>query len=68
MATNRGVKVVDKEITDYYKDINFTEWIGKKVYVGADIVIKRMWIRYNPFILNKQIKYRVTVTYVFILI
>ena len=33
-----------------------------------DIVIKRMWIRYNPFILNKQIKYRVTVTYVFILI
>jgi hypothetical protein len=33
-----------------------------------DIDIKRMWIRYNPFILNKQIKYRVTVTYVFILI
>jgi hypothetical protein len=33
-----------------------------------DIGIKRMWIRYNPFILNKQIKYRVTVTYVFILI
>lgn len=33
-----------------------------------DISIKRMWIRYNPFILNKQIKYRVTVTYVFILI
>jgi len=36
MATNRGVKVVDKEITDYYKDVDFTKWIGKKVYVGAD--------------------------------
>ena len=36
MATHRGVKVVDKEITDYYKDVDFTKWIGKKVYVGAD--------------------------------
>jgi CYTH domain-containing protein len=36
MATNRGVKVVDKEITHYYKDVDFTKWIGKKVFVGAD--------------------------------
>ena len=33
-----------------------------------DISIKRMWIRYNPFIFSKLVKYRVTVTYVFILI
>jgi hypothetical protein len=36
MATNRGVKIVDKEITEYYKDVDFTKWIGKKVFVSAD--------------------------------
>ena len=36
MATNRGLKVVDKEITDFYSDIDFTKWIGKRVFVSAD--------------------------------
>ena len=36
MATNRGLKSIDKEITEYYKDIDFTKWYGKKVFVSAD--------------------------------
>ncbi len=36
MATNRGVKLVDKEITNFYSDIDFTKWIGKRVFVSAD--------------------------------
>jgi hypothetical protein len=36
MATNRGLKVIDKEITSYFNDIDFTKWIGKKVFVSCD--------------------------------
>ena len=36
MATNRGLKVIDKEITSYFNDIDFTKWIGKKVFVSWD--------------------------------
>lgn len=36
MATNRGLKLVDTEIVSYYKDIDFTKWYGKKVFVSSD--------------------------------
>jgi len=31
----------------------------------VDVSIRRVWVRYNPIILNKQVKYRVTITYLF---
>lgn len=47
-------------------EIKFLKRRGFKFQsVCVDIDIRRVWIRYNPFILNKQIKYRITVTYVF---
>jgi len=35
MATNRGVKKVNEEIVEYFNDVDFDQWYGKKVWVGA---------------------------------
>jgi len=34
-ATNRGVKKINEEIVEYFDDVNFNDWYGKKVWVGA---------------------------------
>jgi hypothetical protein len=34
MATNRGHKNVAKEVKDFFPDIDFESWYGKKVFVG----------------------------------
>ena len=36
MATNRGHKEVNKEIQDYFSDVDFTKWYGRKVFVSSD--------------------------------
>lgn len=36
MATNRGHKDVNKEIKEFYPDVNFESWYGKKVFVYID--------------------------------
>ena len=46
MATNRGAKVVDKEIADFYSDTDFTKWIGKRVFVSADKKFNNIKISY----------------------
>lgn len=36
MATNRGLKEIDSEIVEYFGDVDFTKWYGKKVFVSSD--------------------------------
>jgi hypothetical protein len=35
MATNRGHKNINKVVEDYYPDVDFNSWYGKKVFVGV---------------------------------
>jgi hypothetical protein len=36
MATNRGLKIVSKDIKEFYPDVDFNKWIGKRVFVSWD--------------------------------
>jgi len=35
MATNRGHKNISKVVEDFYPDVDFNSWYGKKVFVGV---------------------------------
>jgi hypothetical protein len=35
MATNRGHKNINKDVENFYPDVDFKSWYGKKVFVGV---------------------------------
>lgn len=44
MATNRGLKKVDEEICNYFSDVDFSNWCGKRVFVSCDKKISKIEI------------------------